>query len=499
MAITKLDDNTTELQEEIAGVLLPESAKTTTGALRQSYAENMLKAPFNDEAREKEITDCELNQPIFEDMTFYDDDLPDRRKLLRSAMDVSMDIATLDNSIINATDTYARLIASTISRLNTVKTRLQQNEQRREDIQFMSNAYKGISNVIPITDQNMTGTFCYKNGTFMAAQTFARQTLFTVESISGNGYSGNAYVVKDGNFADAYDDRSNKEYISDDSMLTTYEYSRLCSRSEKYYYNASADPAADTHEPQEVNHDNKDAVCVLQLEPQIKNGGVNMLVIDTDDKSMKILDVQISNDGKKYHSALTNEISLSDDMYHAMNYIPGSNIVCFPETQHLKLVLSSSRMIPGEELATEKTELIDGVPVTTTYPLKNVVRKVIAINGIRLYACRYTQSSMHTPNLCPENGCNRVAVFCNEYVPEDARGNSAKKGNKPVTYTLYINGQPYEVRPINSDEDGTKIISCKQGTYTESGVLFLSEPIKTIQLQVESTMTVEQRRHSSAT
>ena len=41
MATTILNDNSVELQQEIAGVLLPDSAKTTTGDLRKAYAESM--------------------------------------------------------------------------------------------------------------------------------------------------------------------------------------------------------------------------------------------------------------------------------------------------------------------------------------------------------------------------------------------------------------------------------------------------------------------------
>ena len=482
MAVTTLNDNTTELQQEVTEILLPQNALTTTAALRQSYAESMNKAPFNDETRMNAILETPEDQPIYEDEEFGGDDLPDRRKLLSKAMDVSMDIATLDSKIINTTNEYAKLIVNTVGRLNEVKRRLKQDEQREQDIQFVSQAYKGLSNVVHLNDQNMTGAFCYKNNTFMAAQTSIRQVHFDVTEVVGNGYSGNDYVLADNSFLKDSDDRSKLEYISDDSLLTVYEYSRLCSRDETYYYKASASPSDTSMGLDAVNYDDKDATCTFTFHTK-GNTAVNMLCIDTDNQDIRILDVQTSNDGMLYTSALTNEIDLAADMYHAANYVPGSNIVCFPPTSHLKLVVSSGHVNAGEELGVSKTEIIGVLPRLTIQPLKDVVRKVISISGIRLYSCSYTTSSMHSIDICPSDGCKRVALFCNQYLPA-IKKHSAQKEEKRITYTFYINGAPYEVKPINSSEEGIKMISCMENSYTESGVKFISEPIKTVQLKI---------------
>ena len=486
LATTILNDNSTDLQEEITKVLLPEGATTTTGNLRQSYADGMDSAPFNDKKRAEEILAKDVEQPIFEDESFGADELPDRKHLLAKAMDVTMDIATLDNAIVCATDKYSKLIVNTIGRLNTVKERLHQDEQRQQDIQFINDAYKGLSNVVQMTNENMTGSYGYYNNTFISAQNSLRQIRYTVEHISGNGYSGNEYVTyKDGTLRKNYDDTSNKLYLSDDSSLTTYEYSRLCSRNSRLYYQESSEPSNDLQEPKDVNHDDKDVICVIKMNT-LNDVAVNMLVLDTDNNDIRILDVQVSDDGVSFRSALTDEIDLSEDAYHAMNYVAGSNIVCFPATKHLKLTLSSSHVNKDESLGMAKIEVVNGEPAATIYPMKNVVRKVIALNGIRLFHCRYTSTAMHSENVCPENGCNRVAVFCNQYIPGSiSKTTNLLKEKFPVKYTLFINGKAYNVRPINSDDEGVKLISCKEGSYTESGVQFIDEPIKTIQLQVE--------------
>lgn len=483
MAVTTLDDNTTELQQEVTEILLPEGSTTTTAALRKEYAGSINKAPFNDEARMNEIIDTPENQPVFDAQEFNGDDLPDRKKLLSMMMDISMDIATLDNNIINTSNEYAKLIVNTIGRLNEVKTRLKQNEQRAQDIQFVSQAYKGLSNVVHLNDQNMTGSFCYKNNVFMAAQTSIRQVGFSVAEVVGNGYSGNDYVLSNGQFLKDFDDRSSLGNISDDSLLTTYEYSRLCSRDETYYYKASANPSNTSMNFDAVNYDDKDATCTFTINTKDKMS-VNMLCIDTDNQDIKIMDVLTSNDGIRYTSALTKEIDLFADMYHAENYIPGSNIVCFPATSHLKLVVSSGHINAGEELGVSRTELMDILPHLTVQPLDGVVRKVISINGIRLYSCTYAESSMHSGNLCPEGGCQRVAVFCNQYLPEARRRAGKSEEDKRIVYTLYVNGKPHTVKLINSSEEGIKMVSCAENSYVESGVEFISEPIKTVQLEI---------------
>lgn len=483
MAVTTLNNNTTELQQEVTEIILPEGSLTTTPALRKAYAESMDKAPFNDEDRMNEILDARTDMPVFDPPEFNGDDLPDRKKLLSMMMDVSMDIATIDNNIINTSNEYAKLIVNAVGRINNVKSRLKQNEERAQDIQFVSQAYEGLSNVIRLDDKSMSGAFCYKNNTFTAAQTSIKQVRFKVSGVDGNGYSGNDYVLDGGSFLKDYDDRSNLEYISDDSLLTTYEYSRLCSRGGNRYYKASANPGGAVPASDAVNYDDKDAVCTLVIDTR-DGSSVNMLSIDTDDKDIRIMDVLTSDDGKLYTSALEKEMDLAADKYHAENYVPGCNMVCFPQTAHLKLVVSSGHINEGEEIGVSKTELTDILPHNVIQPLKDVVRKVISINGIRLYACTYADSSMNSRNLCPENGCKRVALFCNQYLPETKKRKMSRKDNKRITYNLYVNGKPHEVKPVNSDEDGIKMISCAENSYAENGVEFVDEPIKTIQVEI---------------
>ena len=484
MATTTLNDNSVELQEEITEVLLPDSAKAEAGDLRKEYADAMNKAPFNDAARMESIKNTPLNKTIFEDYDFQAEEEPNRKTLLRAAMDASMEIATLDNEIINATDKYARLIASTIGRMNAVKERIQRNKERAADIEFAQNAYTGLKNVLQITEDDVTGNFGYYNRTFMASPQTIRQVLFSVEKVTGNGYSGNSYVLDDdNNFIESYDDRSLLANISDDSALTVYEYSRLCSRKGRAYYIESSQPENGMTAPYEVNYDDKDAVCTLTIHTE---GGtpVNMLAVDKMSDDLQILSLQTSSDGVRYSSVITNTVDLGSDMYHAENYIPGSNIVCFPQAAHIKLTLSSGSVNASENLAIEKVDISDGIPVKSKMLLQDVVRKTISIGGIRLYSGSFSSSVMHTGNIAPKNGCKRIAVFCNEYIPETDEEKNDKKED-PLILKLYVNGAMHVVKPINSNEDGTKLITSAESGYGDNNVLHISEPIKTAQLEIE--------------
>ena len=482
MASTILNDNTVELQQEITEVLLPANAKTTTGDLRKAYADGMNKAPFNDKKRMREIMDTGLDKPIFQDYAFEGDALPDRKELLRAAMDATIEVATLDNGIVNAADSYARLIANTIGRLNVIKERLKRNQERKADIDFARNAYSGLKNVLPITEEDVSGGYGYYNNTFMASPKTIKQVRFTVDGVTGNGYSGNSYVLdKDGSFVESYDDRSLLTNISDDSVLTVYEYSRLCSVKGKSYYTDSMEPETGAGAPASVNYDDKDAVCVLTL--HTKEIAVGMLALDTTNTELKIENVETSDDGVKYASAITNVVNLAEDIYHAEGHIPGSNIVCFPETRYIRLTLSSGHVDEAETLAYEKTAIVDGKAVASTVRMENVVRKAVSLGGIRLYSCTFANSSMHTGNLCPENGCKRIAVFCNTYTP--AREKFSDQKQKPLELSLYVNGKTYPVVPINSNEDGVKLLTCAESGYGDKNVKFIDEPIRTAQLQVD--------------
>jgi hypothetical protein len=76
-----------------------------------------------------------------------------------------------------------------------------------------------------------------------------------------------------------------------------------------------------------------------------------------------------------------------------------------------------------------------------------------------------------------------IAVFSNEYIPEYL-------GEKNlIKYTFIINGEEYEVVPINSNKSGTKMICYREFSYMEPSVKMLVESIKSAYLRVDIDVT----------
>lgn len=201
---------------------------------------------------------------------------------------------------------------------------------------------------------------------------------------------GNAHVLDSNNdYQSLSENRGLITNLSDNSSLTVFEYSRICSRDVQKYQGTQIQ-----NEIYDVNYDDRDAVCTISLKSD--DGNINMLELDTDLKEIRIQDLLISDDGIHYASALEDEIDFSTDLYHSMNYIAGSSIISFPESSYIKLVLSSSYASETEKLGYDYTDPSGEEPETIIRPIENAVRKVIRLNGIHAFYCKYTESTIRT-------------------------------------------------------------------------------------------------------
>lgn len=469
MATMNLLDTSLDLQEELDAVTLADSDKATVQDLRKSYAEWVAKAPLSDEKRAQEIALLPLTQPITQEYDINPEDLPVYKKVLELTADMAIDVTCIDNAIINTTNDYTKLISSTIKRLNAAKERLLVNKTKLDDIRFITNAYKGFNNVRNLTNDDFTGGFLYSNHTFSCATSVNSRILLSVKNVSGNGYVGNRHVLTDENkMLNDTDDRGDTKYLVDNSPTTAFEYSRLITNS------------AEASKNDDVNLDTVNAICTIDLAPKVADNFISMLKIESDTEDIMIKDVLISSDGNKYTSALKREIDLSEDMYNAFDYVAGSDIVAFHYAPYVRLILSSS-YTPDEKL---------GYTVGDTIKqYSDVKRKVIRINDIKGYNNVYEDSSFITDNLVEDTdaGIKKIAVFCNEYVPDDyvAVSDEESEDTQPIAFTFIINGVEYPVKPINSNEGGTKIISCAQYNYLKENTVFLNQPINTAQLKVD--------------
>lgn len=471
MSTIHLLDSSTDLQEELDSVTLADTDKATITELRKSYAEWLAKEPLLDEKRAKEIALLEPTQPITREYNVNPEDLPVYKKTLELSADMAMDVTCIDNAIINTTNDYTKLISNTIKRLNAVKERLLVDKTKIDDIRFITNAYSGFNNVKSLTDKDFSGAFTYNGNTFSCATSTNSQIFLSVNKVSGNGYVGNRHVLTDDNkLLTETDDRGDTKYLTDNSPTTVFEYSRLITNS------------AEAAKNDDVNLDTINAICTIDITPRLADNYISMLKLESDVNDIMIKDVLISSDGNNYKSALNKEIDLSQDMYNAFDYIAGSNIVSFHRAPYVRLILSSS-YIPVEKLGYSVGDIVK--------QYTDVKRKVVSINDIKGYNNVYEDSSFITDNLVNDTntGIKKIAIFCNEYIPDDYTLGEYESNDyddvRAITFTLIVNGIEYLVKPINSNESGTKIISCAQYNYQKENTVFLNQPITTAQLKID--------------
>lgn len=171
MAITELLSSTNDIQENITDILAAETEVIDIQDLRKEYAAQLQKEPLKDTVRAQEVLDSNPDQPLFHRYELHPEDLPKRNQLIEMLTDTDMDITAVDHKIIASANNYAQLISDVIDRMNAIKERLNRDKQRLEDINFITSAYKGIGNIIPIVKDNFTGSCTYINETYSAATT----------------------------------------------------------------------------------------------------------------------------------------------------------------------------------------------------------------------------------------------------------------------------------------------------------------------------------------
>jgi len=476
MATTQLLDNSLELQKDLYSIIVPQESIVKTEGFRKEYAKVIAAAPFLDPARADEIVASKDNEPIFKIKKMHPEDQPKRTDLVQMAADVTVDLTAADYQVMDTANRYTTLIAGTINRMNAVKERILRNKERLEDINFITAAYKGLGESVIITEDVCSGSYLYHNGiygSFCPQPPSEIKKKIQILSVEGNGYVGNAHVLVQGDkYLEETDNRGKVEYISDNSPLTIFEYSRICSKdaSQNKLNEGSA---------YDVNRDDKDVNCIITMMSS-GDSGINMLDIDSAGGTVVIKDVLISGDNINYHSVLQSEIDLSVDMYHAANHIAGSGKVCFPTSRYVKLVLSSDYCEPGESLGYSEVDLSGKKPEIVIRRLKNAVRKVVKIGSLNAYNCEYNGGNILTGDLAPAEGCKTIAVFANEYIPY-----GINNPDEAIKYVLYVNGEEYSVTPINSDKPGIKMISCAESRFEGVNVKFIEEKIKTVQLRVK--------------
>lgn len=397
-------------------------------------------------------------------------------------INIQSDLVQIDNALIAAGQQVYNLMTNTILRLDNVYANILLEKERFQDMQMLCNKYNDYDQVKLLDNTNFKGAFNYSEGTFSPIQTASKKINLIVEDIYGNGYEGNKYVYKDYAYVNKTLDTSVRKNITDDKITSYYEYSRITVN------NTEETVLSD------FNKDNKEAVCTMTLRA---SEPINEIEIKSDDSDIIITNVSYSLDGIEYIDMNIPYISINNrlDSYGNYGYIYGSGQIIFPEKTTLFKITLQSNGYRDDEIYYDRNEIyyedyydetgmmIDPDPepiemfVKIPTPIPSAKRHVIRINEIKAGFYQYsTKCKMQSEELIKQD-VYAISVFANVYVPQGLYDDS-------VRFILTINGHDYDVVPINSHINGTKIIRFSTGNSNNPYTERIGEKIKSAYLTI---------------
>lgn len=317
------------------------------GNMRNAYIGQLLINNDYDRAEELAMAQ-DIYTPILKVREAHPDEEPNPKYFNEMICDLIYDFSILNVEIASIGYEFKELIESVKNRLGSVKESLEIERERQQDIDVLCNKYTEFSEIINLTGEDFTGTFSESNGVFTAQIKSPKKVSVKVLNVEGNGYEGNKYVYKDGDFLEKTIDTSKREFIVDGSVIPLYEYSRItASNTEKNIFSL-------------VNFDSIEAKCSITLFSPTK---FNKLIIDSPQKEIVLSDVSISNDGVIFSNVIKEslEFNNTDKKYEVKNYIPGSKVICFPSTNYVKITLES-KGTTNDAIAFMKSKIVEYVP-----------------------------------------------------------------------------------------------------------------------------------------
>lgn len=400
------------------------------------------------------------NQPIYSYQYTNPEDAPSYDNEQRELSEIVLDLNAINNGIIEIKNKAAELLESVNTQTDALTKTINKEVNRISDINMICGNESQYNMCIPIyvTDFNIDDGFEYIGDNVIGAKLNSSESVdYTITSIYGNGYSGNEYVYNNNKFQNEGDDRSNMDYLKDNSTVTVYEYSRLIT--------SSKEEAIDSL----INYDNKACECVITL---YTDTPVCKAEILSENKDLIVKNIEISQDGSTFISSLESPIDIKnlEAIYNDSTYIYGSNIICFPYSNYIRITLSSDT-IENDIIAIKDGENINLKP--------NTKRKKVCLNGIKLYNSDYNQITITSNNILEAGSVDKISLFSSEYIPDHF------SEDKYIIYYLIINGTEYKVVPVNSGKDGIKIIKfSEQKQSLEEYIQNISETIKSVQVKI---------------
>jgi hypothetical protein len=392
-------------------------------------------------------------------------------KLNENLNNIKDDLNNIDNILIESGRSVDALLENTINRLGEIKKCIITEKERYQDIQMLCNKYTDFDNIKGLDNINFKGNGQIENGVYSAAVSSLGRVQLGIIDINGNGYEGNRFVYNDYEYQEDTYDTSNRKNITDGSISTYYEYSRITVQ------NIQEDNIT------YFNKDSEKARCTISFQTK---SAVNFIELNTEDLGINILGIQYSYDGVKYQSMnLPSKISINNklDSYKNYGYVYGSNFIAVPLANFFKITLESDRN-KDDTIAYEKTIINEDEvsansveTVTSTYVVSSAKRSAIKINDLNVYKKTYATNAVFLSEELITAPCYSIGVFANIYVPESLPADS-------IQMILTVNGIDYEIEPVNSHSNGTKIIRFSGGKSDTAYTELISEKITSAKLTI---------------
>ena len=401
-------------------------------------------------------------------------------KVNESFENIKHDLATLDDMLISTGTAVNDLLTHTVQRLEEIKKNIIAEKERYQDVQMLCNKYTDFENIKTMDQIKFKGNGVLNAGVFQAAAKSAKKSKLTIVDIYGNGYEGNRYVYNNYEYQQDVYDTSIRENMTDNKISTYYEYSRLTVQNVQEE-NISF-----------FNKDNEYARCTMTFKA---DDYINFVDISTESSDIIITNISYSTDGVKYKDMNLPKISINNklDSYDNYGYVYGSGLIALPTCIYFKITFQATKN-KNDTIAYEKTLIEnekeireDGaspITMTDTVVIDSAKRSTIMINDISVYRKKYnTKTVIKTEELISAPSYS-IGLFANVYMPESLPDDS-------IEFFLTINGQEYEVVPMNSHTNGTKIIRFSGGKSNTAYTELITEKITSAYLTIAMYGTSE--------
>ena len=417
--------------------------------------------------------------PISNFVKMNAEDAPSYTNEERELQEILLDLNSLNNGIIEIKDYIDSMFQKIDSGIENVRESITEETERIKDINKELGSINYVSHELSdrvrlnvdlarkyLPDNKLGGPGHYSqapnerenidNRTIGAKNEETVEIPYEIVEVSGNGISGNLFVYNDNKFENESNDCSNVSLISDESEVSGYVYERLTTNDRNEVIDGI------------INYDDKEVRCVVTLKANQVFCKLKYLTETTD---LIVENIETSADGYSWISRASKPIKNNDvDMiYNDSTYIYGSNIICFPYSMYVRLTFSSNVALDNVIAIEDEDENVD--------VYRNTKRKSIKLNKITLYSTSYSDTDIVSVDILESGSVDKISLFASEYIPDHFPSTSSY-----FNYYLIINGEEYEVVPVNSGRPGTKII--KYSEVADKGPL--SEDLKLVEETIKS-------------